>query len=435
MTRHVILGSGVAGVAALEAIRSADPAAQITLVADDAHGFYSRPGLAYYLSGELPEKQLYIFTPRDWQALQVGFVHAHATRILPGEHRLELGSAGALTYDRLLLAIGATAMRLDLPCADLQGVVFLDDLEDTRRILHMARRGRTAVVVGGGILALELVEGLRARGMQVHFFLRGERYWTAVLDEAESRLVEERLRHEGVHIHAHTEIAGILGRKNKVQAVRTTQGEVLPCSMVACGIGVKPRIELAQEAGLAVERGILVDERLQTSAQDIYAAGDIAQVYDPLSGKKLLDLLWLPARRQGETAGANMTGQQRTYQRAVAVNVLRLAGIMTSIIGAVGSSRTDEVTMTRGSSETWQPMPGTIAVASGGGVNLLRLLVDETTIRGAVVMGEQTLSLPLQELISTQADISSIRAQLLSRHEQAGQILLDFWVARNANIV
>jgi len=435
MTRHVILGSGVAGVAALEAIRSADPAAQITLVADDAHGFYSRPGLAYYLSGELPEKQLYIFTPRDWQALQVGFVHAHATRILPGEHRLELGSAGALTYDRLLLAIGATAMRLDLPCADLQGVVFLDDLEDTRRILHMARRGRTAVVVGGGILALELVEGLRARGMQVHFFLRGERYWTAVLDEAESRLVEERLRHEGVHIHAHTEIAGILGRKNKVQAVRTTQGEVLPCSMVACGIGVKPRIELAQEAGLAVERGILVDERLQTSAQDIYAAGDIAQVYDPLSGKKLLDLLWLPARRQGETAGANMTGQQRTYQRAVAVNVLRLAGIMTSIIGAVGSGRTDEVTMTRGSSETWQPMPGTIAVASGGGVNLLRLLVDETTIRGAVVMGEQTLSLPLQELISTQADISSIRAQLLSRHEQAGQILLDFWVARNANIV
>jgi NAD(P)H-nitrite reductase large subunit len=271
--------------------------------------------------------------------------------------------------------------------------------------------------------------------MQVHFFRRGERYWTAVLDEAESRLVEDRLRHEGVHIHAHTEIAEILGRKNKVQAVRTTRGEVLPCSMVACGIGVRPRIELAQEAGLATERGILVDERLQTSAQDIYAAGDVAQVYDPLSGKKLLDLLWLPARRHGETAGANMTGQQRTYQRAVAVNVLRLAGIMTSIIGAVGSSRTDEVTMTRGSSETWQPMPGTIAVASGGGVNLLRLHVDETTIRGAVVMGEQTLSLPLQELISTQADISSIRAQLLSRNELAGQILMDFWVARNANNV
>ncbi len=435
MTRHVILGCGVAGVAAVEAIRSADPSAQITLVTDDAHGFYSRPGLAYYLSGELPEKQLNIFSPQDWQALQVGFVHAHATRILPGEHRLELGSAGTLTYDRLLLASGATAMRLDLPGADLQGVVHLDDLEDTRRILHMARRGRTAVVVGGGILALELVEGLRAHGMQVHFFLRGERYWTAVLDEAESRLVEDRLRHEGVRIHAHTEIAEILGRKNKVQAVRTTQGEVLPCSMVACGIGVRPRIELAQEAGLATERGILVDEHLQTSAQDIYAAGDVAQVYDPLSGKKLLDLLWLPARRQGETAGANMTGQQRTYQRAVAVNVLRLAGIMTSIIGAVGSSRTDEVTMTRGSSETWQPMPGTIAVASGGGVNLLRLLVDETTIRGAVVMGEQTLSLPLQELISTQADISSIRAQLLSRNELAGQILLDFWVARNANNV
>lgn len=431
MTRHVIVGSGVAGIAAAEAIRASDPSAEITIVCEDPHGFYSRPGLAYYLSGELPEKQLYIYSKDDWRRLKIRFVTGAVTRIMPHEHRLELAGSGALPYDRLLLATGATAVHLDLPGENLHGVVYLDNMQDTRRILHQARRGRTAVVVGGGILALELVEGLRARRMQVHFFLRGDRYWPNVLDEAESRLVEDKLRHEGIHIHPKTEIAEILGRRNGVTAVRTTRGEVLPCGMVAFGVGVRPRIELAQAAGLATERGILVDDRMQTTQPDIYAAGDVSQVYDPQTGQKLLDLLWHPSRLQGRIAGLNMTGQEFVYRRTVAVNVLRLAGVMTSIIGAVGSGREDEVTMMRGSSETWRQLPNTIAVASGGGVNLVRLLVGERTLQGAVVMGEQTLSLPLQELISTQADITPIRPQLLEPGAGLGQVLMDFWYTKS----
>jgi NAD(P)H-nitrite reductase large subunit len=199
--------------------------------------------------------------------------------------------------------------------------------------------------------------------------------------------------------------------------------------MVTVAIGARPRIELAQVAGLEVERGILVNETMQTSHPDVFAAGDVGQVYDPLTGKKSLDMLWNPAREQGNAAGLNMAGSTAVYQRAVAVNVLRLGGVMTTIIGAIGSGKNDSpLSFMRGSSETWQQLPNTIAVAKGGGVNQLRLLLGERTIAGALLMGEQTLSLPLQELVSRQVDITPIRAQLLHADAPLGQVLMEFWL-------
>jgi NAD(P)H-nitrite reductase large subunit len=385
--------------------------------------------LAYYLTGELPEEQLFIYSRDDWRRLNLKQVKAEAIRLLPKEHKLALDHSAPLEYDRLLLATGTTAAPLTVPGANLKNVMYLDHLEDTRAILKQARRTRTAVVVGGGVLAIELVEGLAARKLQVHFLLRGERYWSNLLDEVESHLVEERLEHEGVRIHPNTEIAEILGRNGSVSGVRTTHGETIGCEMVTVAIGARPRIELAQVAGLEVERGILVNETMQTSHPDVFAAGDVGQVYDPLTGKKSLDMLWNPAREQGNAAGLNMAGSTAVYQRAVAVNVLRLGGVMTTIIGAIGSGKNDSpLSFMRGSSETWQQLPNTIAVAKGGGVNQLRLLLGEQTIAGALLMGEQTLSLPLQELVSKQVDITPIRAQLLHADAPLGQVLMEFWL-------
>jgi len=429
MTRHVIVGQGVAGVSAAEAIRSVDRSAEIFLVSDDQNGFYSRPGLAYFLTGELVEEQLYIYSKDDWRRLNVKQVKAGAVRLLPREHKLALDHSSPLAYDRLLLATGTSAVPLEVAGANLKNVMYLDHLDDTRAILKQARRGRTAVVVGGGVLALELVEGLAARKLNVHFLLRGERYWSNLLDEVESQLVQERLEHEGVRIHPNTEIAEILGRSGSVSGVRTTQGETFGCDLLAVAIGARPRIELAQSAGLEVERGILVNETMQTSQSDVFAAGDVGQVYDPVTGKKSLDLLWNPAREQGKAAGLNMAGNKAVYHRAVAVNVLRMGGVMTTIIGAIGSGRNETpVNIMRGSSETWTLLPNTIAVAKGGGVNQMRLLLGEQTLVGALLMGEQTLSLPLQELVSKHVDITPIREQLLHPDAPLGELLLEFWL-------
>jgi NAD(P)H-nitrite reductase large subunit len=427
MTRYVILGTGVAGVAATSTLRTVEPSSEIVLVGEDQHGFYSRPGLAYYLNNEIPEKQLTIFTKDDWKKLKVRYIRGLATRLDPGKHQLEIGESGHLKYDRLLLATGSNAVPLTLPGAGLQGIVKLDDLDDTRRILSLTRHARTAVVVGGGIIAVELVEGLLARGLKVHYFLRGDRYWPNVLDEKESRLLEHRLAEDGVSLHFKTEASEVLGKRGKVSAIRTSKGEIIRCEIVAVGIGVRPRMELAINAGLTTDRGILTDESLQTSDADIFAAGDVSQVHDPLSGQSFIDTLWYPAREKGRIAALNMSGRRSIYKRKVAINVLRLAGVMTTIIGAVGSGSDDDlVSVARGSSETWQQLPNTIALESSTEINHLRLMIGEHTLVGAMVMGEQKLSIPLQDIISSKADITPIR-HLLQPGAPLGQIMMDFW--------
>lgn len=433
MNRHIIVGTGVAGISAAEAIRAADGAAEITLVGEDPHGFYSRPGLAYYLTGELPEKQLSIYTKDDWRRLNIRFIPGRATRLLPQEHRLELGPLGALTYDRLLLAVGATAARLSVPGAELEGVVYLDNFEDTRRLLGLARRTRSAIVVGGGITALELTEGLAARRLRVHYLLRGDRYWSAVLDETESRIIEHRLMEEGVHLHYQTELAEVIGRRGRVTGIRTEKGETIPGGMLAVAIGTRPRLELAQAAGLEMQRGILVNEYMQTSAPDVSAAGDCAQVFDPLSRQWVMETLWNPAREQGRAAGLNMAGVSTPYRHSASFNVTRLAGLTVTIIGSLGGGRDDDlVTIARGESEAWRFGMDGVTLHQTADVNRLRLVVGKDTLLGALVMGDQALSLPLQELITTQTDIAPIREQLLNPQAPLDKILAEYWRVSSA---
>ena len=427
MNRHVIIGSGVAGIAAAEAIRGQDARAAITILGDDPHGYYSRPGLAYFLSGELDESLLYPYHKPDYHKLQANFVGGQAARLLPEAHRVDLVDGKQLGYDRLLIATGSQALRLKIPGAELAGVHKLDHLEDARRLIAGARRGRTAVVTGGGITALELVEGLAARGMNVHYVLRSERYWPNVLDETESRLIEQKLRHEGVCIHLKSEIKEILGKKGRVSGVLLASGETLRCELAAYAIGIAPRIALAQAAGIACQRGVLVDETLHTDQPDIFAAGDVAQVYDPAAGEYILDSLWPFARQQGWAAGLNMAGCPTPYRKAIPFNVTRLAGLTTTIIGTVGSGADgDVVGIARGDSETWRRLPDAIVAQEGFDVNRLRLMLGERHILGAVVMGDQKFSGLLQRLVRDRVDITPIRARLLAPQANIGDILAQF---------
>jgi NAD(P)H-nitrite reductase large subunit len=426
--RYLIVGSGAAAIAAAEAIRGQDPEGEIRLVGEEAHGYYSRPGLAYYLTGEIPEQQLFPFTGEDFDRLRLRRLQARVATLQPQMHQVTLEDGQHLAYDRLLLATGSLAAKLPLPGSDLEGVVKLDDMDDAREILKRSRRRRTAVVVGGGITALEIVEGFRAQHVRTHYFLRGDRYWSNVLDEAESRIVEERLQEEGTEIHYHTEMAEIAGKRGRVAGVVTREGQQMDCDLVAIAIGVRPRTELAEEAGLATERGIMVDEYLQTSAADVFAAGDVAQVFDPFSGKTVLDTLWGVAVAQGRIAGGNMAGQATPYHKSVPFNVTRLAGLTTTLIGTVGSGRDKDVRgIARGDSETWRQLPEAVAAQDASGSNRLRVVVGERRLLGAVVMGDQALSLPLYQLIAQQAEITPIRDALLRQPAHLGALLADFW--------
>jgi len=428
MRRYIIVGTGAAGISAAEAIRCHDPQGNILLISEEKDGYYSRPGLAYYLTGEITERQLYPFSERDFRRLNANRKHVRAVRIHTQAHQLVLGDGELLSYDRLLIATGAMAAPVKTPGAQLAGVAKLDNLEDARCILKQAHKGHSAVVVGGGITALEIVEGLAEHGVKVHYFLRGDRYWGNVLDEVESHIVEHRLIEEGVQIHYQTELVEILGKRGRVAGVRTKDGRQVKCDLVAIAIGVLARKELAEASGLQTERGILVDEFLQTSDPDVFAAGDVAQVFDPASGKALLDSLWGPAREQGSAAGCTMAGLQTPYYKRTPFNVTRLARLTTTIIGSIGGGRDDDVLgIVRGDSEAWRQIPDAIAAQSDFDVNHLRVLVGEHTLVGAILMGDQTLSLPLQHLITDRVDITPIHERLLQPKAPVADLIADFW--------
>lgn len=437
MTQYVILGSGVAGMSAAEAIRSQDKQSPITLIGDDPYGFYSRPGLAYYLTGEIPKDLLFNYTPQSYKALNAKFIRGRVSRILPTEHLLEFdGGKNQHRYDRLLVATGSYALKPAVPGIDLDGVVKLDHIDDASRIISLSKKAKKAVVVGGGITALELAEGLVANRVKVHYLLRGDRYWGNVLDETESRIVEHRLREDGISIHYQADLAEMIGKTGRVSAVRLVSGEVIPCDIVAVAIGIKPRLELAKISGIATERGILTDEYLRTNLESVYAAGDVAQAIDSSSGKYVLDTLWNPAREQGWAAGLNMEGVRTPYKKSPPFNVTRLAGLTTTIIGQVGGGSDSDITgIARGDSETWRDIPDAIVAQTGFEVNRLRLMVGEKHIVGAVVMGDQTLSRPVQHIVAKKLDISSIRQSLLTPGADLSDIIAKYWTDFNKQAI
>jgi NADPH-dependent 2,4-dienoyl-CoA reductase/sulfur reductase-like enzyme len=412
--RYVIVGNGPAGVTAAGTIRRNDAAGDIRIVGGEDVGFYSRPGLAYMLTGAIPEERLFSRPESTYERASVQRTVGTVRTIEPRGHRLELASGEVLRYDRLLLAVGARAVRPDIPGIDLEGVVTLDNLEDARRILRLARRARRACVVGGGITAIELAEGLVAHGVETHYLMRGDRYWGSVLDPHESALVEEHLAEDRIRIQRGVELAGVIGRDGRVSAIKTRDGAVIRCDILAVAIGTQPRLELAQGAGLETGRGIWTDATFQTSDPDIFAAGDAAEVLDPATGKRAVDSLWSVSIEQGRVAGDYLSGVGQPYRRPAPFNVTKIGGVTTTLIGAVGTGgrEGDLVTLARGDSHAWRERLDAFAVVSDTSANHLRLVLGDDRIMGAVVMGDQALSRPLQHLIRERVDIRWVRDRL-----------------------
>jgi nitrite reductase (NADH) large subunit len=427
--RHLLIGIGPGAISAAEAIRDADDAAEIVVVGADPHGYYSRPGLAYYLAEEVPEKWLRPFTADEFARLRLTIINERAAAIDPGDHRVTLEGGRELAYDRLLIATGSTAIPARVPGAELDGVVKLDDLDDARDIIHRSRNAKAAVVVGGGITALEIVEGLHAHGVHVDYFMRQDRYWRNVLSETESRVVEQGLRDGGVAVHNFTELAGILGRDGRVAGVETGDGAHIPCDLVAVAIGVRPRIELAQAAGLDCARGILVDAYLRSSAEDVYAAGDVAEAASHITGRRTMEVLWNSAVLKGRVAGLNMATEPVTvYETSVPLNVTRLAGLHTTIIGTVGSGKDSDLEgLSRGDSDTWSELGDAVTIETHAGEARVRLALGDRILDGAVVMGDQALSFPLQELIEARADVGSIATSLKASGVAITELIEGFW--------
>ncbi|MCP4428030.1 MAG: NAD(P)/FAD-dependent oxidoreductase [Chloroflexi bacterium] len=440
-TRYLIVGNGAAGVTAAETIRQNDPLGEITIVGMEPHPMYSRPGLAYLFLNEISQRQIFARQPEWYQQLRLNLLFGKAVRLDADRQEVGLEDGRILPYDRLLIAAGARAIPPPYPGADLKGVHYLDTLAGTKALMKQAKRRRRAVVIGGGITALEMTEGLAHHGVDTHYFLRRDRLWGKVFNVAEAKILEKRMRHHGVTIHYNTEATEILGdRRGRVRAVRLKNGDEFKCNLVGVAIGVRPLLDLVLNTPIQTNRAILVDETMQTNVHNIYAAGDCAQVYDHWTRQHMLDILWPSAVAEGHAAGLNMVGQRQIYQKGSPFNACLLFGLHIATMGQINPRPGQEMDeskvvqyLSRGSSEVWYTYPRHYASAwSEDGDNTVRLVLDGDYLVGALLVGDQSAADPLRYIIENRINFREVHPDLSVGGLTLKRSVQRFW-AQNSN--
>jgi NADPH-dependent 2,4-dienoyl-CoA reductase/sulfur reductase-like enzyme/nitrite reductase/ring-hydroxylating ferredoxin subunit len=306
----VIVGGGAAGFAAAEMLRRQRYRGSIVMLSDDDTPPVDRPNLSKdYLAGSAPEEWVPLRDEGFYaeQAIDLR-LKASVTGLDAGARELELGDGSKLTYDRLLLATGAEPVRLPIPGSSLPHVHTLRTLADSRAIIAQAATARSAVVMGASFIGLEVAAALRTRGLEVHVVAPEKRPMERVLGPQLGDFVRQLHEEHGVIFHLGDTASAIDARQ-----VTLNSGGTIAADLVVVGVGVRPRLALAEKAGLTLERGVVVDACLQTSVPGIYAAGDIARWPDPHSGEAIRVEHWVVAQRQGQTAALNMLGAQEKF--------------------------------------------------------------------------------------------------------------------------
>jgi NADPH-dependent 2,4-dienoyl-CoA reductase/sulfur reductase-like enzyme/pSer/pThr/pTyr-binding forkhead associated (FHA) protein len=410
-TRYVILGDGAAGITAAQGIRESDPTGDIKIISDDPHPAYYRAALTNYLLGELRDEQIWAVPPTFFADVAVERILSRVTTVDPQRAHVWLQNGTPVPYDRLLIGTGARARPAPFEGAQLAGVATLRTLRDTRWMMDLIKLHglRRAVVIGGGPLALEWALAMRERGVHITVLVRERGLMPGALDDVASDLLLARLRQGGIDLRVGEEVQAALPSGNGgVAGVRTKSGETIPCELVAVGIGVMCNTEFLQGSGITLGKrnGVAVDDRLRSSAPNVYAAGDVAEVNGTLIQ------LWEPARLQGRVAAANMAGKDRVYSPGVQYFATRLFDLDFASLGSVareaptpsphGGLRQEYVDAPRG----------------GGRIAYRKVVVRDGKLVGALMLGDRESRVRqrgrlFKRLIDEKTDVSSIAQQLL----------------------
>lgn len=312
----VILGNGITGVSAALRIRRERPDWRIRVVSGESTHHYSRPALMYVFMGHMSYADTKPYEDSFWKEQRIELTRGWVARIDFGAREMELENGERVPYERLLLATGSCPNRFGWPGQDLEGVQGFYGLDDLRRLIELSARARRCVIVGGGLIGIELAEMLHSRGIHVTMLVREDHYWGNILPRQEGLVVHDVLRERGVDLRTRTELAEILDDgSGRACAVVTDHGDRLDCQIVGLTAGVSPNLSILRDCGLRVDRGVLVDDRFRTNLDGVFAAGDCAQLPD---GR--IQQVWYTGREQGELAGASIAGLEVAYRPAIWFN-------------------------------------------------------------------------------------------------------------------
>ena len=306
----VIVGGGAAGLAAADMLRREGYDGTLTMLSADSAPPTDRPNLSKdYLAGNAPEEWIPLRGDDWYRERRIDLrLATRVERVDLAGRTVQLAGDQSLPYDALLLATGAEPLRIDVPGADPQRVLTLRSLADSRAIVQRTKDAKRVLVLGASFIGLEVAASLRARGLEVHVAAPGKVPMEKVLGEEVGRFVQGLHEDKGVEFHLGATVKTVDGNKAKL-----LDGTAVEADFIVLGVGVRPALALAEQAGLTIDRGVAVDPYLQTSQPGVYAAGDIARWPDPHSGQAIRVEHWVVAERQGQVAAQNMLGSRRRF--------------------------------------------------------------------------------------------------------------------------
>ncbi len=385
--KHVIIGAGPAGLNAAATLRQVDSGGVVTLFSGEATPPYAKMVLPYLLSGVMEEKNLYLPVPEG-----VNFrMGRRVIRINAERQTIETDNGETVEYDKLLVATGGVPERPTIKGNDYPLVLTIRDLPDVQRIKKMLKRKKgQAVIAGAGPVSMETGDALHRLGMKITLVVTSNRVFSTMLDVSAAAVVEDHLRRQGVDILKGEDIVRI-GAKGKVTL---SSGATLESNLVIFGKGVNPCVAFLTDSGLAVRRGITVNEHMETNIPGIFAAGDAVETKDLVAGDQRVNALWPAAVEQGRIAALNMAGIPATYEGSLSRNILRVFGLS---IFVAGQGRADGPE---------------IKVSSGSGF-YHKIVIDKGVLKGFIFIGDIRHEGLYRDMLQRRTDVGPFADALL----------------------
>lgn len=350
MEHIAIIGNGIAGVTTARHIRKLNRDIRITLISDESPYFFARTALMYVFMGHMRPKDIKPYADDFWDKNAIDRVQSRVRAIRPVGRTLELDNGQELGYDKLVIATGSTPRLPRLKGIGLKGVHTFYSWQDLERLEAAAPAPGAhpnskfhAVIAGGGLIGVELAEMFLSRNCDVTVIVREKHYWGNVLPEEEGTVIIDHLRAHGVNLLTEAEVLEIEEGEGEVRGVKLSTGEHMTCDLLCFSIGVEPQIALAQAAGLACQRGVLVNEFLETSIEHIYAAGDCAELRNPPTHRGAVESVWYSGRMMGEALGATLGGEPTAYRPGTWFNSAKFFDIEYQIYGQIPPLKTQGI--------------------------------------------------------------------------------------------
>lgn len=308
-----IIGNGISGVTAARHIRK-NSDHRITLISAETEHFFSRTALMYVYMGHMKYAHIKPYEDWFWKKNKIDLVFDFVEKVDTAQKKLIMSDQSALAYDKLVVACGSVPNKFGWPGQDLEGVQGLYSYQDLQTMEAQSADLQHAVIVGGGLIGIEMAEMFHSRHIPVTFLVREKSFWNGVLPLGESNMINREIRANGIDLRLQTELKEILpDQAGKARAITTSKGEEIPCQFVGLTAGVRPNIRFLEGSGIETDRGVLVNHFLETNVPDVYAIGDCAQFREPLPDRKPIEQVWYTGRMHGETLAQTICGKRSAY--------------------------------------------------------------------------------------------------------------------------